>query len=85
MKTNKTEEQLKNFACNVAWLRKTFGYSKKKMAQIMGISVWSLNKLERGEIPPRLEVDVVVAIARHFGLMPSAQLMMRLDTLGKRE
>jgi len=81
----KTEEQIKNFTCNVAWLRKTFGYSKKRMAQIMRISAWSLNKLEQGEIPSRLSVEVLIAIDEHFGVKPSTQLLKRLGTSGERE
>ena len=42
---------------NLLWLRKKHGYSQKTMAQIMGIGVTSLRRLERGELPPRLTID----------------------------
>ena len=66
MDTNKSKIQ--TFLHNLCWLRKHFGYSKKEMAEILGISVWSLNKIERGEMPPMLRIDVIYAAQKHFGI-----------------
>ena len=66
-----TDRELKIFMKNVAWLRKTNGLTKREMAEILGISVYSLNKIEKGVFPPRTRVDIVVAIHRRFGIGPS--------------
>lgn len=68
-----TKEICRNFEIflhNIVWLRKHYRLSKKGMAQILGISVWSLNKLENGEIPPKLKIDIVFSIQDHFGIHP---------------
>jgi len=70
MKNIENERQLKNLANNVAWLRKKYKFSKKKMAELLCISVSSLNKLESGQIPQRLGVDILFKIWEHFGIKP---------------
>ena len=50
---------LKNFSRNIILLRSHYGYSQKHMAQLLGIGVESLRKIEKGIIPPRLTVDVI--------------------------
>ena len=59
------------FLHNVAQLRKTHGLSKTKMANLLGIGLWSLNKLEKGEIPPRMDVRIVFAISKEFRIPPA--------------
>ncbi len=76
---NSAKTNLEIFAHNVAWLRKHYGFSKSKMARIMRIGIPSLNKLERGEIPPRLGVDVLFAIQKQFGICPSEQCCRWLE------
>ena len=49
MENNK---EIEYFCHNIAFLRKSHGLSKKEMAKILGIGIWSLNKIERGELPP---------------------------------
>lgn len=51
-------------------LRKAHGLSKKEMAKRLEIGVASLNKLERGEIPPRLNVRFVWCVYDRFGVRP---------------
>ncbi len=63
---------------NIKWLRKHHGISKKRMAQIMGIGIGSLNQLERGSVPQRLTVTVLFAIEDHFGIAPPELLGKRL-------
>lgn len=63
---------------NIAWLRKTHGLSKRKMAQIMGIGVGTLNALEGGSLPPRLGVSALYAIYDYFGIKPSVFLIQKL-------
>lgn len=78
MKSESHKEEYENFAHNVVWLRKSYGLSKKKMAEIMGIGIGSLNKVEMGEIPPRLKVEALINIYSRFGISPEKQLSKRL-------
>ncbi len=67
-----------NFIHNVKWLRKHYCLSKKSMAMFLKIGVGSLNKIENGEIPPRLSVEILFNIYNHFGILPQDQLSRRL-------
>lgn len=62
------ERQRNNFLYNVAWLRRQHRLSKKKMAQLLGISIGSLNKIENGELPPRASLEVLNKIHNTFGI-----------------
>ena len=53
---------------NIRWLRKHHGLSKREMAKRLGIGLWSLNKIEKGELPPRLHCDILFAVQRVFGV-----------------
>ena len=66
------DEDIQVFLRNITLLRKSRGLSKKEMAKKLRIGVWSLNKIERGELPPRLGADVFLAVYRNFGIYPSA-------------
>ena len=59
------------FCKNVKKLRENYGYSKLKMAKILGIGIKSLSLIERGILPPRLKCEVLIRIANHFGISPS--------------
>ena len=72
------QEEWENFTHNVTWLRKSHGLSRKEMAKLLGIGLWSLNRMERGEMPPNLGVGVLELIYRHFEIFPSALLKCRL-------
>ena len=62
------------FLANVAWLRKHHNLSKKKMAQIMGIGIKSLTKIENGVFPERLRINVYFNIQRYFKISVKDQL-----------
>ncbi|MBP3478666.1 MAG: helix-turn-helix transcriptional regulator [Oscillospiraceae bacterium] len=64
---------------NITWLRKHYGFSKRKMAKLLGIGVWSLNKIEKGELPPRLGINIVFAVQEHFNVHPTVQLSQLLE------
>lgn len=76
---DKSEREMKNFAYNIAWLRKEHGYSKKKMAKILNIGIGSLNKLENGEIPPRMDIQPMINVWLHFGIHPKELIETRLE------
>ncbi len=66
-----TEPEIKAFCKNVKALRETFNLSKKSMSNILGIGISSLNKIESGVLPPRLNCDVLFRIYAIFKVPPS--------------
>lgn len=68
-----------NFMHNFAYLRRKFGISKRKMAELLKIGVDSINKLECGELPPRLSTEVIFRIEKCFGIEPKDLLGKHLD------
>lgn len=71
--------QLENLICNIAYLRKRLGISKREMAKLLGIGVATLQKLEQGILPPRLGVELFFHIQRNFGIAPVTILTRRLE------
>ena len=69
------QEEIAMFCGNVKRLRKREGLTRKEMAARLGIGVETLARLERGEIPPRLSVEVVCRISREFGIHPKELFM----------
>lgn len=74
----RNEKELENFMYNIAWLRKHYGLSKRKMAELLDIGLWSLNQIEKGIMPPRLGVDILFALRKNFGLRIADLLSRRL-------
>ena len=72
------EEWKRNLAHNLVWLRKANGFSQRDMAKLLGIGVSSLRSLERGIVPPRLNVDFLLSIARLFNISPGCMLEQEL-------
>ena len=66
------------FLYNIVWLRKHHGLSKKEMAKRLGIGLWSLNKIEKGELPPKLHCDIIFAVYQNFGISCADLLSKRL-------
>ncbi len=60
-----------SFCNNISVLRIRNGLSKKKMAQIMGISVKTLSLLENNILPRRLKCGALIKIHDYFGILPS--------------
>ena len=69
-----TDRELEIFMKNVAYLRKTNGLSKKKMAEILGISIATLNRIENNDFPPRTKANVFIRIYQKFGIRPTDML-----------
>ncbi len=59
-----TEQKI--FTDNIIYLRKIHGYSKKQMAEILQISQYHMNLIEKGTIPERLNVRLLVRIQNVF-------------------
>lgn len=73
-----TDIEIGNFLHNITWLRKQHGLSRKRMGSLLGIGTGTLRKIEEGEYPPRLGVGVLLAVYRHFGILPSELVGTRL-------
>ena len=61
-----SEKELELFRKNIQYLRKKYGYSQKKMAEILQISASSLYRLEKGIIPRCLTAKTLFLICQHF-------------------
>ncbi len=73
------EKQLQNFTYNMKFIRESNSLSKKEMAKILNISIYSLNKLEKGNIPKNLPVDIIFAVMHHFKISPAQLFGEKLD------
>ena len=61
-------DKLRIMGFNLYYLRVEAGYTKKRMAGIIGICEKTLARLERGELPPRFNVTQLVRVSKHFGV-----------------
>ena len=61
------------FCSNVRYLRASNGLTQKEMAKIMGISVGSLRKIERG-ILPGISWQVILRLNEYF-MLPIEMLL----------
>lgn len=71
--------EMDNLANNLAHLRKESGISKQELADIMGVGLWTVTKLERGELPPRMKVEALFRIQHRFGVSVHRLLGERLS------
>lgn len=76
-------EEIKNLINNIVQIRKEYGLSKKKMAKTLGISIKTLRKIENGEFPPNLSVEVIFEIYDNFEITPKELFKRRFDTVGE--
>ncbi len=66
-----TQEEIDNFLKNIVYLRNKNNFSKKEMAKKLKISLYSLNIIENGKIPPNLTVELLLNIEKEFDILPS--------------
>ena len=64
------DRELITFCDNVRYLRKRYRLTQTEMAKKLHIGIASLRALERGDFPPRLGVEVIFYIHKHFGVPP---------------
>ena len=64
------EIQINNFMNNIVGLREKHNLTKKQMAEICGISLYSLRKIEKGELP-NVSCEIVINLARYFNISAS--------------
>lgn len=55
-------------------LRKEQGLTQKQLAKLLNVSLYSIKKLEKGEIPKKLSVNILMDIHYNFGITPSQML-----------
>ena len=73
------ERAIKNVMYNVAYLRKKNGYTRKQMAEIMGVSLRTINMFEKGEHPPRLSCHYLYNLKPHFKIPIASFFEKRFD------
>lgn len=78
MVKEETKQQCENFAYNVAVLRKRRGLSKSEMAQLVGTTVESLERMEREEMP-RIGLKVLLRVMEEFSVSADFLLNYRLE------
>jgi len=67
------DKQFENFLLNVATIRRHYGLSEQKMAELLKIDVKTLKEIECGKLPSELSTEVVFIIYNIFGIHPSVQ------------
>lgn len=72
--------ELSNLCQNIAKLRKAHRLTRKQMAEIMGISTKSLEKIESGILPLRFGCNALVRLRNAFSIPVS--LLFSGDFLG---
>lgn len=74
-----TSKEIEIFLHNMAWLRRHHGLSLRQMAACLEIGVWSVKKIDRGELPPKLGAGIFQIVWERFGILPSDLIGMYLD------
>ncbi|MEE0947058.1 MAG: helix-turn-helix transcriptional regulator [Acutalibacteraceae bacterium] len=62
------ESEIKTLLINIVLLRRKYNLSKKKMAELIGTSIYSINKIEKGICPKRMKIDVLFKIQNNFNI-----------------
>lgn len=63
---NNYDKTVKILSHNITWLRTHYEFSKERMAEILGVSVDVLNRIENGEIGDDLTVEAFLNAAKFF-------------------
>jgi len=78
MCTTTNDEAMKYLSYNILYLRKRNKITKKEMAKILGIGITTLNKIEKGILPPKLSVEILFKIQDCFGIPLSLQISEKI-------
>ena len=57
------DQKMMNLMENIKFIRSYYSFSKKKMSEIMGISVKMLNNLESGKMSKRFYAESLIKLA----------------------
>ena len=77
-KSNETNESI-IFCHNVKLLRVKYGFTKKQMADIIGVSAYTLNQIESCTCPVRLKTHILLNISKYFHISIEALISSRLN------
>lgn len=67
--------EIEIFCSKVRKLRQMSKMSKKEMAEIMGISVYILTKIESGVLPESVDVSSLLKLCEKFDVRPSSMFL----------
>ncbi|MBQ4602685.1 MAG: helix-turn-helix transcriptional regulator [Clostridia bacterium] len=74
-------EEFENITHNIAWLRKKNNITKKQMALLLGMSVRSLSKIEKGVSCRKLNLNTVFDIMCLFNVSADELFNTRLGDM----
>lgn len=69
--------EIENFLSNIKNIRIKNNLTKIQMAKKLNISIYKLNKIEKGILPPSITVDIVFIIYKEFDLRPAEQFQLQ--------
>ena len=73
------KESWKQILCqNIGYLRKKNNLSRTQMAKIMGVTIKTLDSIERGVIPQRTNINLLYNLHRYFDI-PMQDLLEPLE------
>ncbi len=78
MITHSNEIQI--FLTNIKNLRINNNLTKTQMANKLKISVYKLNQIEKGILPPSITVDIIFMIYNEFHIKPKEQFELLNNT-----
>lgn len=67
------------FCSNITWLRQHHNLTYRQMANIIHISVRSLKRMERGELPWTVDAESLLAIKYAFNVSAQDMFYVPLD------
>lgn len=71
-------DDYKNVCNNICWLRQEWGLSRTAMAKQLHIAVKTLDLLESGVFPERINIGFFFYVQQMFGVSPNTLLTRRL-------
>ena len=71
--TGSAYEDIEKWFCCIKKLRKDHSLSQKEMAERLGVSVYTIRKIEKGCLPQRISAAVLIRVYREFSIKPSEQ------------
>lgn len=68
MKINLYQNCWNCFVRNIVELRKYYEIPKNKFAKILGIDIATLRRIESGELPENITVEIFLKAEKYFGI-----------------
>lgn len=76
-----TSEEYKIVCANIRYLRKQHGLSRTAMARMLHISVKTLDLLETGTFPERINIGLFFYVQQVFDVSPKRLLTVLLEEI----